>query len=124
VNILIIENDAEVADYTEEVLLNTPGIPSPSIVRASNGQEGAELLFSAAPELVIAEAHLPGADGVSILASFRQQNNTTPLIIIADSLEPDQMAHLRSLNVHSILFKPFMPEYLHQAVIGALNITV
>ena len=121
-NILIIDNDPEVADYTEEVVLNTPGISSPSVVRASDGQQGAELLFSASPELIIAEVNLPGADGISILSSFRQENATTPIIVISTTLDPTQIAQLRSLNVHSILFKPLVPEYIHQAITGALNI--
>ena len=121
-NILIIDSDSEVIDYTEEIILNTPGIPSPSIQRAPDGQQAADLMMNTAPELLISEVNLAGADGVSLLSSFRQNYAATPIIVMTKELDSQQMAALRGLNVHAILFKPVVPEYIHHAITTALNI--
>ena len=38
-NVLIIEDDNEVAEYVEEVILNTAGLESATVARAATGDQ-------------------------------------------------------------------------------------
>ena len=123
-NILIIDSDQEVADYIEEVLLNTPGIDSPNTKRAAEAEEANNLLYNASPDLVITEMDVPGSDGITIISAFRQYNAQTPVIVITKELDADTLSQLKLLNIHSVFAKPLIPEYIHQAITSALNIQI
>ncbi len=120
-DILIIEDDNEVAEYIEEVILNTQGLESATIGRATSGEQGMQLLETMTPDLVILDVNLPGANGIMLLEPFRAKHPDIPVIIVSGFLDAAKLAMLRTLNVHTALFKPITPEGIHKAITSALN---
>jgi len=121
-NILLVEQDAETADYLEEIILNVGGVPSPVIHRAADGEQGYNMMSTLELDLVVTAVNLPVYDGISLLTSFREYNTTTPVLVVCKPLPAEHLARLRELNVHTVLFKPFRDEHVYKAVSEALNL--
>ncbi|MGE8206969.1 response regulator transcription factor [Heyndrickxia sp. NPDC080065] len=80
-----------------------------SVITASNGAEGFELVLSENPELIILDLMLPGMDGMEICKRLRQEKIKTPILMLtAKSDEFDKILGLE-LGADDYLTKPFSP---------------
>jgi CheY-like chemotaxis protein len=77
---------------------------------AADGLEGEQLCREFAPDLVITDVHMPGADGMQTIAALRAWSPRLPIIVISGG---DQIPRLDppsasgSLGIVSTLRKPF-----------------
>ncbi|MEM7488466.1 MAG: response regulator [Pseudomonadota bacterium] len=77
------------------------------------------------PMLVLSDLHMPGMDGLALLAALRQEPLTreTPFILMTDRADPAVMAAGGALAMDGVLPKPFDIEMLRsglEAVMGRL----
>lgn len=86
-------------------------------VRAvSNGDEAIAALSQANPDFVIADVHMPGANGYEVCRRSKQLRPEVPVLILVGTFEPFDEGQARSAGADSFLKKPFDSQELLQRV--------
>jgi DNA-binding response OmpR family regulator len=68
-----------------------------------------DLLQSSAVDLIIVDPSLPRHDGARVCQQFRQMNPQTPLMILSDVTDEDQIVHALMTAADDYLAKPVSP---------------
>ncbi|AIE74532.1 MULTISPECIES: response regulator transcription factor [unclassified Synechocystis] len=109
-NILIVEDDQEIAQLIRETLEREQF----SCTVAHDGQMGLEIFQVQAPDLIVLDLMLPKLDGLELCIRIRQQpGNKDPYILMltAKGEEIDRIIGL-STGADDYLVKPFSPREL------------
>jgi CheY-like chemotaxis protein len=86
-------------------------------VRAvSNGDEAVAALSQANPDFVIADVHMPGANGYEVCRRSKQLRPEVPVLLLVGTFEPFDEGQARSSGADSFLKKPFDSQELLQRV--------
>ncbi len=85
-------------------------------VRAvSNGDEAIQALPEVDPDIVIADVHMPGANGYEVCRSSKERKAGVPVLLLVGTFEPFDEAQARAAGADSYLKKPFdSQELLHR----------
>ncbi len=106
--ILLIEDDAEIAEFVAQGLREEGFL----VELAGDGHSGAHALATSTWDLVILDWWLPGEDGLSLLRQLRQSGKTTPVLFLtARDAVRDRVEGLTS-GADDYLCKPFAFEEL------------
>lgn len=101
--ILIIEDEQRISSFVAKGLKAAGLVPTV----ADTGHEGGELALSGSFELIILDLGLPDEDGFSVLRRLREQDLSTPVIILtARGGVEDTVAGLQS-GADDYMAKPF-----------------
>ncbi|PMH40857.1 DNA-binding response regulator [Vibrio sp. 10N.286.49.B3] len=102
-NILIVEDDNDIADLVEMHL----GFQGHYVKRSQSLEEADSAISAQIFDLIILDRGLPDGDGVNFTQQLRQQANTTPILMLtARDSEKDKVEGLES-GVDDYLTKPF-----------------
>ncbi|MFL6258597.1 MAG: response regulator transcription factor [Thermoanaerobaculia bacterium] len=86
-------------------------------VRAvSNGDEAVKLLPELKPDFVIADVHMPGANGYEVCRRSKQLHPDVPVLLLVGTFEPFDEGQARAAGADSHLKKPFDSQELLQRV--------
>jgi CheY-like chemotaxis protein len=86
-------------------------------VRAvSNGDEALAVLPDLRPDFVIADVHMPGANGYEVCRRSKQLLPSVPVLLLVGTFEPFDEPQARSAGADSFLKKPFDSQELLQRV--------
>ena len=86
-------------------------------VRAvSNGDEAVALLPEVKPDFVIADVHMPGANGYEVCRRSKELRPEVPVLLLVGTFEPFDEAQARAAGADSYLKKPFDSQELLQRV--------
>lgn len=101
--ILVIEDDAETADYVAQGLREEGHV----VCLAATGRDG--LLFAAAEsfDVIIVDRRLPGIDGLSIVKTIRGAGVKTPVIFLTTMAGVDDRVEGLEAGGDDYLVKPF-----------------
>lgn len=90
-------------------------------VRAvSNGDEAIKALFEVDPDVVIADVHMPGANGYEVCRRCKEARPAMPVLLLVGTFEPFDEAQARAAGADSFLKKPFDSQELLQRVAALL----
>ena len=103
-NILIIEDEKEIADLIEIYLVNE----GYEVYKAYSGEEGLKVLAEQQIQLVILDIMMPGIDGLEVCRIIRRDKNIPILMLSAKSEDMDKILGL-STGADDYLTKPFNP---------------
>ena len=112
--ILVIEDEAKLADYVRRGLSES----GYTVDVASDGIEGRYLATEGDYQLIVLDIMLPGIDGFGVLSALRAKRNTPVLMLTARDRVEDRVQGLQS-GADDYLVKPFAFSEL-LARIGAL----
>ena len=118
--VLLIEDHADVADLYQ-LKLQLEGY---RVAVARTGAAGLALANSLRPDLVLLDLHLPGMDGLDLLARLRAQDETrgTPVVVITEDDNPELMSAAEELGTSGYIIKaPTLPKRLAEVVSTALT---
>jgi two-component system, response regulator PdtaR len=116
--ILIVEDEALVASYIQEVLEES-GFVIAGI--ASSGPEAMSLVSASPPDLALVDIKLAGPmDGIEVAQLMRSQFNVHS-IFLSGVCDPETMERARSATPLGFLEKPFRPSQVFNALQRALN---
>lgn len=104
VNILVVDDEKEIADLVE-IYLVSDGY---KVFKAYNAEEGFELLEKVDIELVILDIMMPGMDGLEMCRLIREKNNIPIIMLSAKSTDLDKILGL-STGADDYVVKPFNP---------------
>src|SRR5436305_13770673 len=87
----------------------------------SNGDEAVRLLPELRPEFVIADVHMPGANGYEVCRRSKALDPQVPVLLLVGTFEPFDEGQSRSAGSDAFLKKPFDSQELLQIVQGLLD---
>ncbi|SMC04142.1 two-component system, response regulator, stage 0 sporulation protein F [Sulfobacillus thermosulfidooxidans DSM 9293] len=117
--ILIIDDESGIRYIAKTILSQNPGPEPLTILEASSGSQGLELLTQYHPDLVLLDYRLPDMDGGEWLQQAESLWPTAVLLVSASS-ELEHIAHQQALIVGT-LAKPFKLDKLRITVLDALS---
>ncbi|HWM92010.1 MAG TPA: response regulator [Thermoanaerobaculia bacterium] len=86
-------------------------------VRAvSNGDDAIKALPEVDPHFVIADVHMPGANGYDVCRRSKERRPDVPVLLLVGTFEPFDEAQARAAGADSFLKKPFDSQELLQRV--------
>lgn len=109
-NILIVDDDAEIAHYIKTELSDWYRFE-----HASNGKEGLKMLLTGKHDLVISDVMMPEMDGVTMLKKIKGNSNVSdiPVILLTSKSEVENRLEGLRKGADAFLAKPFNMEELH-----------
>lgn len=109
--IIYIEDDPDMIDLVS-LILNCRGF---SVMGASGGVKGLEMVLSEVPDLVLLDLMMPDLDGWDVYQQMKAQAKTRsiPVIVITAKAQAiDRVLGLRIAKVDDYICKPFSPNEL------------
>lgn len=103
-NILVVDDEKEIADVVEIYLLNQ----GYKVFKANNGLEGLKIVNKEDIHLAIIDMMMPVMDGASMIMKLREKHNFPVIILSARSEEVDQIMGL-NIGADDYVNKPFKP---------------
>jgi len=86
------------------------------IVAVSDGNAALAKLEEGIPDLVIADVHMPGADGYEVCRTVKQRAPEVPVVLLVGTFEPFDADQAASVSSDGHLKKPFDSQDLLQLV--------
>ncbi len=119
ISILIVEDEALIASYIEEVLGGS-GFRVAGI--AASGPEALSLAAENRPSLALVDIRLTGPiDGIELACLLRQRFGL-PAIFLSGLADADTTARAQTAQPLGFLPKPFLPSQVFNAIQRALNL--
>ncbi|MEM1331210.1 MAG: response regulator [Planctomycetota bacterium] len=86
------------------------------IEEACDGQDALSKVGAFRPELILVDWNMPNMDGLSFVKAFRQQNKSTPMIMVTTEAEKSRVIDAIKAGVNNYVVKPFTPDLLQQRI--------
>ena len=83
--------------------------------------EVGEILLKHAPDLLVTDYHMPGANGATVIRMARKVYPDLPVVVVTAFGDAETTAMLNKLKVSAVLRKPVRPEDVLSAVAEALK---
>ena len=116
--VLIVEDDAMVASYVAEVLVEA-GFLVAGV--ASTASEALSLAEQRCCVLALVDIRLPGPqDGIEIAGELRRRFGVGAIFLSGTS-DPDHIARAKRVSPYGFLQKPFLPSQMYKALDKALK---
>ena len=84
------------------------------VVAVSNGDDAVARLADVQPDIVIADVHMPGANGYEVCRRVKQLRPGTPVLLLVGTFEPFDAQEAERAGADSFLKKPFDSQELLQ----------
>jgi CheY-like chemotaxis protein len=111
--ILLADDSVTIQKVIELTFMDDPEF---EVRPVSNGDEAVALLSELHPDFVIADVHMPGANGYEVCRRSKQLRPETPVLLLVGTFEPFDEAQARAAGADSYLKKPFDSQELQQRV--------
>jgi DNA-binding response OmpR family regulator len=108
--VLIIEDNADMRDYISSCLDNTKY----SVSMASNGEEGVQKAIETIPDIIISDVMMPKKDGFEVVTELRQHLPTShiPIVLLTAKAALDSRLEGLKRGADAYLTKPFSAKEL------------
>ncbi len=115
--ILMVEDEADIQAIARIALETVGGF---SVEICSSGAEALERAPALAPDLILMDVMMPRMDGPTTLGRLREMDGVrdVPVIFMTAKVQPQEVAHLRSIGAAGVIGKPFDPMTLAATVRG------
>ena len=106
--ILYVEDEPDIQMIARVALENVGGF---ELLVCSSGAEAIEKAAEFNPDLLLLDVMMPGMDGPTTLAELRKISGLakTPVMFMTAKVQPQEVEHLKTLNVADVIAKPFDP---------------
>lgn len=89
------------------------------VAEAADGREALSMIIAHAPDVVLADARMPGLDGLGLVAACREQHPELPVIVLTTFDDDDVVHGAIDAGAAGFLLKDVSPEVLVDAVLRA-----
>jgi len=113
--ILYVEDEADIQAVAKLALEMVGGF---TVKICSSGEEALREAVAFAPEMILLDVMMPGMDGPTTLAALRKLPAlaTIPIAFMTAKVQPQEVAHYKSLGARDVIPKPFDPMNLAKQV--------
>ena len=115
--LLVIEDDALVAELMRQVLLEDGYV----VDVAHTGDEGSRLALQASYQAIVLDLELPDRHGLSVLQEIRRSGATTPIVVATAHDSTADIVRVLNAGADDYLSKPFANEVLAARVRAAIR---
>ena len=111
--ILVIEDEEGIRKFIQRVLE-----PNYEVHLAADGEEGLKQARWAKPHLVLLDIHMPGVDGLTVLAKLKahEATRTIPVVIVSVQGDTDILMECQRGGAVDQVIKPFNVEDLRKVI--------
>jgi CheY-like chemotaxis protein len=110
--ILIVDDSVVVQKAIVEALAG----PTESLETVGDGEAALAALSAERPALLIADVHLPGANGYELARSAKGRYEGLPVVLLVGTFEPFDEAAFEACGADLVIKKPFSPSVLRAGV--------
>lgn len=111
--ILLVDDSKTMRNIQRSVLLQ---LGDHVIEEACDGLDALKKLQAFSPELVLLDWNMPNMDGLTFVKAFREQDKTTPVIMVTTEAERSRVIEAIKAGVNNYVVKPFTPDLLSQRI--------
>jgi len=86
------------------------------IEEACDGQDALSKVKAYGPDLMLVDWNMPNMDGLSFVKAYRQEDKTTPIIMVTTEAEKSRVIEAIKAGVNNYVVKPFTPDLLSQRI--------
>lgn len=118
-NILLAEDNLLVRETLAYALQSS--VPECTILKASNGREGMDILRRLPVDLILTDLNMPEADGYELIAYKNSHCPSIPLLVMTCDTSPGVLKRLGAFGVTECLEKPFNYESTFRLIAKKLS---
>jgi two-component system, chemotaxis family, chemotaxis protein CheY len=115
--ILLIDDSKTMRNIQKSVLKQ---LGYTELEEACDGQDALSKIGAFKPELCLVDWNMPTMDGLTFVKTFRQQDKTTPLIMVTTEAEKSRVIEAIKAGVNNYVVKPFTPDLLSERIAETL----
>jgi excisionase family DNA binding protein len=121
--ILIIDDDIQFRDFVREAM---EAFSDYELKEAKDGMEGALLVGTWKPDLVIVDLRMPNMNGIEFCRLLKQKEETSEISIIIASayLSPEAKSEIQEIGVDVVLDKPVRLASLAMALTKCVDLQI
>lgn len=113
--VLYVEDEPDIQAVARVALQTVGGL---TVKICSSGEEALRDASAFAPDMILLDVMMPGMDGPGTLAALRAlpELNQIPVAFMTAKVQPEEVAHYKSLGALDVVAKPFNPMTLADQV--------
>ena len=111
--ILLIDDSKTMRNIQKSVLKQ---LGYTDLEEACDGQDALSKIDSFKPELCLVDWNMPVMDGLTFVKKFRENDKTTPLIMVTTEAEKSRVIEAIKAGVNNYVVKPFTPDLLSERI--------
>ena len=115
--LLVADDSVTVQKVIELTFLDSPMV----VELVGDGSSARDAIAAHAPDMVIADVHMPGLSGYDIAAFAKSLDPSLPVLLLVGAFEPFDEAAFQSCQADAALEKPFDSQELYEAVTTLLR---
>jgi len=111
VRILYVDDEADIRSIVAFALEDEEGL---ALELCASGQEALTKAPALRPDLMLLDVMMPGMDGPTTLQHLRDHAElaTMPVVFVTAKVQPQEIAHFKSIGAVNVIAKPFNPMLL------------
>ncbi|MBI1190499.1 MAG: response regulator [Tepidisphaera sp.] len=111
--ILLVDDSKTMRNIQKAVLAQ---LGHTDVLEACDGQDALSKAPAFKPELMLVDWNMPNMDGLTFVKTWRQQNKSTPIIMVTTEAEKSRVIEAIKAGVNNYVVKPFTPDLLSQRI--------
>ncbi len=113
--ILYVEDEPDIRAIAKIALESLGGF---TLQMCSSGEEALQVAIEFEPDLLLLDVMMPGMDGPATLEALRKLPGLAliPAIFMTAKVQPQEVAHFKSLGAVDVIAKPFDPMTLADSI--------
>ena len=115
--VLVVDDDREII-HGAALRLRAAGYKT---LEARDGCEGLQSAVSHHPDAIVMDVRMPNMDGITFVKHIRQNDKTTPIIMVTTESEKSRVIEAIKAGVNNYVVKPFTPDSLSQRITETLT---
>jgi len=120
--ILYVEDEPDIQAIAQIALESVGGF---ELKICGSGQDAIQQAPGFKPDLILLDVMMPGMDGPTTLQELRKLDElaNTPVMFMTAKVQPQEIAHFKSLGAIEVIAKPFDPMKLAETIQTAWEAT-
>ena len=120
----LIVDDSSVMRKIVERALRQAGISLGTVLEASSGAEGLDVLRKARVQLILSDINMPVMDGLEFLRSLREQKlaDGVPVVMITTESSEEHVRHAIMAGAQGYIRKPFTADQVKERVLPLVEV--
>ncbi len=121
--VVLLVDDSPIIRAMLRRAVDMSGLDVGTMLEAADGAAALEHLGSAWIDLVFADIHMPGVDGVELVERMQADEvlSTIPVVMVTAERSPEVAERLLAMGVRAYLTKPFRPEQIRSVALELLG---